>query len=338
MKAGSLALDGGGRLKLLPIFKLIEDDLAAVEERLLETVGFKYAPLGEAVRHLLQDGGKRIRPALAILSARLFQGKAFDYEKVLALAASVELLHTATLVHDDLIDSSFLRRGKPTLNAFWEDGVVVLAGDYLFSLAASLGARTEDPRIVSIFARTLETICDGELGRILGAGTWFATKDSYFQYIYSKTASLFATSTECGGILSQAPEGGVRALRDFGYHLGMAFQIVDDVLDFTGNEEELGKPIGSDLRQGTITLPTLYMLGEHPEAESLKERISAVDRKEEDVLTIIEMIKGSRAIEASREEAQGFAGKAKEALSSLPDNEYRRVMFQLADYVVERRR
>ena len=325
-------------MKLLPVFKLIEEDMEAVEEKLLEAVGFEYAPLGEAVRHLLQDGGKRLRPALAILSARLFQGRAFDYEKVLALAASVELLHTATLVHDDLIDSSLLRRGKPTLNSFWEDRVVILAGDYLFSCAAGLGARTENPRIVSIFARTLETICDGELGHILSGGTGRATKNSYLQYIYSKTAALFATSSECGGILSQAPGRGVRALRGFGYHLGMAFQIIDDILDFTGSEEEMGKPIGSDLRQGTITLPTLYLLKQHPEGDSLKGKILGANREEEDILTIIEMIKGSKAIEASREEAREFAAQAKEALSSLPDNEYRRAMSQLADYVVERRR
>lgn len=312
--------------------------MAAVEEKLLEALQFEYAPLAEAVRRLLQDGGKRIRPALAILSAKLFQGRKFDRAKVLALAASVELLHTATLVHDDLVDSSLLRRGKPTLNASWEDGVVVLVGDYLFSLAASLGAKTENPRIVSIFARTLETICDGELGRILSAGTWPATRNSYLQYIYSKTASLFATSTESGGILSQAPERGVHALRDFGYHLGMAFQIIDDILDFTGSEEEMGKPIGSDLRQGTITLPTLYMLREHPEADSLKEEILAADRKEEDILATIEMVKGSKAIEASQKEAWEFAGRAKEALSSLPDNEYYHVMSQVTDYVVERRR
>lgn len=325
-------------MRLLPIFGLIEDDLVAVEGRLLEALQFEYVPLGRAVRHLLQDGGKRLRPALAILSARLFQERAFDYEKVLALAASVELLHTATLVHDDLIDGSLLRRGKPTLNSFWEDRVVVLAGDYLFSLAAGLGARTENPRIVHVFARTLEIICDGELEHIVSGGAWPATKNGYLKYIYSKTASLFATSTECGGILGEASEREVQALRDFGYHLGMAFQIIDDVLDFTGSEGEMGKPIGSDLRQGTLTLPTLYLLGEHPDGDTLKGKILAMNRKEEDILAIIEMVKGSKAIEASREEAQEFAGRAREGLSLLPDNRYRHAMSELADYVLERRK
>ena len=184
-------------------------------------------------------------------------------EKVAALAAAVETLHTATLVHDDLIDNALLRRGNPTLNAMWTSAATVLTGDYLFARAAAFAAETESVRVISIFAQTLMTICSGELNQIFGSdgGQPTATaREYYYQRIYSKTASLFAASAEAGALLGEAPQTEAQALRDYGHNLGMAFQIVDDVLDFAGSEGDLGKPIGSDLRQGIITLPTIHFL------------------------------------------------------------------------------
>ena len=236
------------------------------------------------------------------------------------------------------IDNSHLRRGTPTLNSLWGDRVVVLAGDYLFSQAASLAAKTEDVPVLAIFAGTLRRICSGELRHIFGHfGRWPANKAQYFRYIYSKTASLFATSAQCGGLLVEAPGECVRTLRDFGYFLGMAFQIVDDLLDFVGTEEELGKPTGSDLRQGVLTLPTLYFLQQHPE-ESVPEP-AALDEgeREEWAERLVSAIAASPAIERSRRDADFFLSRARARLALLPSNAYRDALAELADYVLARR-
>jgi len=285
--------------------------------------------------YLLGSGGKRLRPALVLLSSRFYTA---DAEEVTSLAAAVEMLHTATLIHDDLIDNAFLRRGNPTLNAMWNSAATVLTGDYLFARAAAFAAETESVRVVSIFAQTLMTICSGELNQIFGSDEGQLTREYYYQRIYSKTASLFAASTEAGAILSGAPEPAVQALRDYGYDLGMAFQIVDDILDFAGNEGDLGKSIGSDLRQGVITLPTIYFLEAHPEDETVTRVLSGRDERDDEVRAAVEMIKESEAIESSIAEAKRFAARSRDALSALPHNEYRQAMLDLTDFVVERRK
>jgi geranylgeranyl pyrophosphate synthase len=245
------------------------------------------------------------------------------------------MLHTATLVHDDMIDNSLMRRGNPTLNAAWDDGVVVLVGDYLFARSAVLAAETESLRIISLFAKTLMLICSSELREALSIAK--PNREDYYWRISKKTASLFAAATEGGALLSEAPEEEVQALRSYGYNLGMAFQIMDDILDFTGDEEELGKPIGSDLRQGVITLPVLYFLEENPDRGSVERILRGGEEREEHIHSLVTRIKGSGAIRSSQADAQGFTEEAKEALSVLPANEYRQVMLGLADYLMVRR-
>ena len=319
-------------LEVIPIFELIREDLERVERKMREASSIEYEQLRAALDYLLGSGGKRLRPALVLLASKFHPA---DDDKVASLAAAVETLHTATLIHDDLIDNSILRRGNPTLNALWNSAATVLTGDYLFARAAAFAAQTESVRVVSIFAQTLMTICDGELRQIFDSDEGKTTRDYYYQRIYSKTASLFAASTETGAILSGAPEAEVQALRDYGYNLGMAFQIADDVLDFIGNEGVLGKPVGGDLRQGIITLPTIYFLEAHPGDETVARVLSGQD---EGVRAAVEMIKGSGAIESSTAEAKSFAARSRNALSVLPHNEYRQAMFDLADFVVERRK
>ena len=319
-------------MKVIPIFELIHEDLERVERKMREISTIEYEQLRAALDYLLGSGGKRLRPALVLLASKFHPA---DVDKVTSLAAAVETLHTATLVHDDLIDNSFLRRGNPTLNAMWNSAATVLAGDYLFARAAAFAAETQNVRVVSIFAQTLMTICSGELRQIFGNDEQHTARKHYYQRIYSKTASLFAASTETGAILSNAPEPEVQALRDYGYNLGMAFQIVDDVLDFTGDEKELGKPIGSDLRQGVVTLPTIYFLEAHPD----QELITRVLRGQGDEIQIaVEMIKESGAIESSMNEAKEFIIKGRNALAVLPHNEYRQALLDLADFVIERRK
>jgi geranylgeranyl pyrophosphate synthase len=323
-------------LNVIPIFELIREDLECVERKMREVSHIEYEQLRTTLDYLLGSGGKRLRPALVILSSKFYPA---DVEKVISLAAAVETLHTATLIHDDLIDHAFLRRGNPTLNVMWNSAATVLTGDYLFARAADFAAETENVCVVSVFAQTLMTICGGELRQIFGSSDeGQLTREYYYQRIYSKTASLFAASSETGAILSGASEPEVQALRDYGHNLGMAFQIVDDILDFAGNEGELGKPVGSDLRQGIVTLPTINYLEVHPEDEAVTNVLSGREEEDDEVQAAVAIIKDSGAIESSTAEAKGFAARSRDALLTLPDNQYRQAMLGLADFVVERRK
>ena len=325
-------------MKVIPILELIHEELERVERKMREASRIEYEQLKATLDYLLGSGGKRLRPALVLLSSKFYPA---DADKVTCLAAAVETLHTATLIHDDLIDNSFLRRGNPTLNTMWNRAATVLTGDYLFARAASFAAETESVRVISIFAQTLMTICSGELNQIFGIDGRQPTANArkyYYQRIYSKTASLFAASAEAGGLLGDAPEPEAQALRDYGYNLGMAFQIVDDILDFAGNEGDLGKPVGSDLRQGIITLPTICFLQAHPEDGTVARVLRSRGEGDDEVRAAVEMIKESGAIESSTAEARSFAARSRAALSILPHNNYRQAMLDLADFVVERRK
>ncbi|OGO42045.1 MAG: hypothetical protein A2Z04_09710, partial [Chloroflexi bacterium RBG_16_57_9] len=243
-----------------PALALIRDELALVENKLKATAGIDHPWLGDVLHFALGAGGKRLRPAVAILASKFHP---IEPEKVIALAAAIEALHTATLVHDDVIDQSIVRRGNPTLNIVAGTAATILCGDYLFARAAELAASTENTRVVSIFGRTLMTLCAGEIRQTLGNSSE-PNLENYFQRIYGKTASLFEASAETAAVLSGAPMNEIEALQRYGYHLGMAFQIMDDVLDFTGDEKSLGKPAGADLRSGLATLPVLRYLELEP--------------------------------------------------------------------------
>ena len=240
---------------------LVAADLAAVERLMLKKVSSNYPPLAEALTALIGSGGKRVRPTLVLLSARFYPPA--EHRRLINLAAAVESLHTATLVHDDVIDSSLLRRGQSTLNARWTPASTIMAGDYFFARAAAFAAETENPRVIRHFAETLTVIVDGELRQALTARDWGQPKESYFERIYGKTAALFEVATRTAAVLGSAPTAVEEALRAYGYNLGIAFQIVDDILDFVADEHTLGEPAGSDLRGGIITLPVYYYI-QHP--------------------------------------------------------------------------
>jgi geranylgeranyl pyrophosphate synthase len=322
-------------LKILSLFDPIRSELAIVEEKLHQAAGTEHARLAEILRYLLDSGGKRIRPAVVILASKFHD---HDEARVLPLAAAVEMLHTATLVHDDLLDGSALRRGNPTLNAKLGVGAVVLVGDYLFARAADLAATTESVPVVNLFSQTLMTICGGEIRHAFDEDGWRLTRDAYYRSTYSKTASLFAASAESGALLSGAPRAIVDSMREYGCNLGMAFQIVDDILDFVGDEEEMGKPIGSDLRQGTVTLPLILYLEGHPENALVRAVFEEQEEREEKIQALVDMVRDSPAIESARQEAMRFTTGAKEAIRELSPNRYRQVMLDLADFLLERRR
>lgn len=297
-----------------------------------------YEPLAQAFLELLRSGGKRLRPAVALAAYGLLHHPASD--KVVAMAAAVEMLHNATLVHDDLIDEALVRRGITTLNALWSKGATVLAGDYLFARAAGFAAETENIQVVQLFADTLRIICEGELRQLFSSRQWRQPKEDYYPRIFAKTASLFAAATRSGAILAGAAPEQEQALYDFGYNLGMAFQIVDDVLDYAGDEATLGKPVGGDLRQGIVTLPFYYYLQSLPDPESILSRLEQHDRAphadDTVVAEIVAQVRGSDAIRASLAEAREFTERAKAALAIFPPGPHRQALCELADYGVSR--
>lgn len=323
-----------GRTTATPTFlELIEEDLARVEDKLRDVQQVQYQPLALVLQRLLRSGGKRLRPAVAILATKFHPaapGRAYS------LAASVEALHTATLVHDDVIDNSLLRRGQPTLNTEWSQGATILAGDYLFARAAAFAAETDNVRVVNIFAQTLMIICDGELREIFGTRDWAEIRSDYYRRISAKTASLFAAAAEAGAVLSGASEAEITALRQYGHLLGQAFQMIDDVLDFTGHAGRLGKPVGHDLHQGIITLPVIYYSLEAPAHPLLDELAAGNGMRDKVAGHLVEEIRASSAINSALAEARQTAERARQALGILPDDEPRRALEGLTRFIVER--
>jgi geranylgeranyl pyrophosphate synthase len=316
------------------LLDLVADDIKRVEDKMRSGVSERYKDLQAVIDYLMGAGGKRLRPALTLMAANFYP---VDKEKSYSLAASVELLHTATLVHDDLIDNSLFRRGLPTLNASWSPGATILTGDYLFARSAELAAETDHVRIVRIFAQTLMTIVGGELQQLFNDGHGrVPDNEEYYQRIYAKTASLFAAGTQTGGILCGAPEHEIQALHDYGYHLGMAFQIVDDVLDFRGDEDRIGKPVANDLRQGIATLPVMLFSEKSPAHPTILKAVHREPISDNEVRAVVEQIRASGCVEETMEEARRFIRQAQADLETLPDNRYRQAMYGIADYVVAR--
>ena len=248
------------------------------------------------------------------------------------------MLHTATLVHDDLVDEAQFRRGVSTLNSKWGPGVAVIVGDHLFAQAANLVALTENPSIVKTFSKALVTICRGELGQAFESREWAHSRKGYYERIFGKTASLFSAASETAGMLSKAPAPMIESLREFGYQIGMAFQIIDDVLDFVGDEAKLGKPVGSDLRQGLVTLPTLWFLERHPNHALVLDILQNGHQDDGPVKEAVNIICQSGAIEAALDEASQFVRRSQVALKAVPPSEYRDALGQLGDFVVDRNR
>jgi len=322
-------------LQLNVIIEPIQEDLNKVEDWLGSVSKVDFPPLSELLDYSLKGGGKRIRPALVLLA-----GKFYDYNlsRLLPAAIAVELLHTATLVHDDAIDKSLIRRGRSTINRLWNEDKAVLLGDYLFAKAEEFAASTGNLRVIKLSAQTLQIISSGELNQAFNAFNLEQTRQHYLQRISGKTASLFSTATELGTILSRAPRKSAKALKDYGYNLGIAFQIVDDILDFIGTEEELGKPVGSDLGQGTLTLPAMLVLEHYPQDNPVKRLFQNRDRQE-NVKLAIELVRNSPIIiEECYRIASDYCAEACHSLSLLPDNASRRSLVEVADYVIERKR
>jgi geranylgeranyl pyrophosphate synthase len=325
-------------LELSQVYAPVQQDLNKVESQLKFVSQVDLPHLAELLSYTL-SGGKGIRPALNLLSGKFYH---YNLDLLLPMATAVELMHTATLVHDDAIDNSPTRRGRPTINRLWGKDRAVLLGDYLFAKAGEFAAATGNLRVIRLFSKTLQVISSGELAQTFDAFNLKQTREHYLTRISSKTASLFALATESGAILSQAPEESVEILREYGYNIGIAFQIVDDLLDFTGTEEEMGKPIGSDLAQGTLTLPAMLLLERYPKnnpvAELFNNRDMAEAEKQKRIKQALDLVRSSGVAKECHELASEYCTKACSRLELLPDNPSRRALKDLADLVISRKK
>ena len=320
-------------MELNRIYAPVNDDLLKVEETISSVSQVDFPWLAELLNQTLGAGGKRIRPSLTLLSGQLHN---YRLEILLHMAAAIELMHTATLVHDDAIDKSDTRRGRPTIYKLWGVDPAVLLGDYLFAKAGVEVADTQNVRAIKLFSQTLSIISRGELNQAKNAFNLNQNREDYFQRIFGKTASLFSLSTESGGILSQADEHSIEILKEYGRDLGLAFQIVDDILDFIGTEEQLGKPAGSDLAQGTLTLPAMLLCQKNPADNPVKNLFH--DRhKLEYVQTAIEQVRDSSIVEECYQIAKEQCRNACRRLGELPDKPSRQSLMDIADFVVERK-
>lgn len=288
--------------------------------------------LDAALEHLLSSGGKRIRPAVALLIGGMLGG---ERDHLITLAASIELLHTATLVHDDLIDGALLRRGIATLNSQWSPAATVLTGDFIFARAAVLAGKTESVDVMQLFSETLGVIVSGELTQMFSS-RGVASRENYFKRIYAKTASMFELCSTAAARISEVGPETVEDMRTFGYEIGIAFQIVDDILDFTGEESKVGKPLASDLRQGLITLPAIIYYENKPDDADMMALVSGKPLKDAVFDRLIEAIRSSGAIDQAMEEASNYVNRAMKILETMPECPERQALIELTRYITHR--
>ncbi len=321
-------------MDLNTIYQPVLADLEKVEDRLRRVSEVDFNHLAELLGHSLKGNGKRIRPVLTLLAGKFYH---YDLEQLIPMAVAVEIAHTATLVHDDAIDKSPVRRGRPTINKLWDEDKAILLGDYMLAEAGGIIATTNNLRVIKGFTNTIKTISNGELNQSFNAYNLQQDHEQYLQRVAKKTAALFAYATESGAVLSGAPEESIQSLREYAYNLGIAFQIVDDILDFAGTEEELGKPIGSDLAQGTLTLPMMLLMERNPADNPIK-RLFTQRQGPDEIKLAIQTVRNSSIIQECYQVASDYCERACRNLKLLPENESRQSLTDLAGFIISRNR
>ncbi len=314
----------------------LADDLDAVNTLIRTRMASEHAPrIPEVTAHLVEAGGKRLRPMLTLAAAHMC---GYDGPYHIHLAATVEFIHTATLLHDDVVDESAQRRGRPTANLLWDNQSSVLVGDYLFSRSFQLMVETGSMRVLDILANASATIAEGEVLQLTAAQDLKTDEAVYLQIVRGKTAALFSAATEVGGVISSADESIVKALYDYGDALGIAFQIVDDLLDYQGQSSATGKNVGDDFRERKLTLPVIKAVAKADAEEHAfwKRTIEQGKQEEGDLETALSLLNKHSAMADTRDEAIKWAAKSTEALAPLPDHPVKQMLIDLADYVVER--
>ncbi len=314
----------------------LTDDMAAVGELIRDRMASKHAPrIPEVTAHLVEAGGKRLRPMLTLAAARMC-GYGGPYH--VHLAATVEFIHTATLLHDDVVDESAQRRGRPTANLLWDNKSSVLVGDYLFSRSFQLMTETGSLDVLRILSNASATIAEGEVLQLTAAQNLATDENVYLQIVRGKTAALFSAATEVGGVIASAPVSHVKALFDYGDALGVAFQIVDDLLDYQGQSEAIGKNVGDDFRERKLTLPVIKAVAKaDAEERAFWTRTIEKGRQEDgDLEHALALLHKHGTLIETQADALAWAEKAKAALAILPEHDVKVMLSDLADYVVSR--
>ena len=314
----------------------LAEDMAAVNALIRARMASEHAPrIPEVTAHLIEAGGKRLRPLLTLASARLCGYGGTNHQK---LAATVEFIHTATLLHDDVVDESHRRRGRPTANLLWDNKSSVLVGDYLFARSFQLMVETESLRVLDILANASAVIAEGEVLQLTAAQDLGTTEDTYLKVIRGKTAALFSAATEVGGVIAAVPENQIKALFTYGDALGIAFQIADDLLDYTGSSATIGKNTGDDFRERKLTLPLIKAVAkaDADERSFWTRVIEKGDQRDGDLDQALQIMARHGAIQAARQDALAWSATARAALNALPEHPLRDMLADLADYVVSR--
>lgn len=320
-------------MRIETINQLLASTMAAVDEAIIGQFNSDVALINDIGYHITQAGGKRLRPKLALLSALAL---GYAGEQHIDLAAVVELIHTATLLHDDVVDESAQRRGRPTANAIWSNQASVLVGDYIYTRAFQMMVAIQQLRVLDVMANTTNTIAEGEVLQLMNCNDPSTDEQRYMDVIHRKTAVLFRAAAQLGAIVAEADAATETALANYGLAIGTAFQLVDDALDYTGDAEALGKSLGDDLAEGKPTLPLIYAMqhGTSQQQQLIKTAIENGDR--EQLTAINEAIQATGAIHYTLGKAKQFAAQAANELQVLKVSEYRDCLQQLADYVLER--
>lgn len=319
------------------LFAGIEPDLERVDATFQERATSGLDILHSASMHALSSPGKRLRTALTLLSGKL---NSYRIEKLLPLSVAFEMVHLATLIHDDIVDNALTRRGNPTVNAIYGDNIAILLGDYYFAKTAGLIADIEDSRVDHLFSDTVATVCEGTILEMLTARRIDLTLETYYQKIQHKTACLMAACCKGGAIVSNAGDEDIARMYDYGMNLGVAFQIIDDVLDYTEDQATIGKPAGNDLRQGMVTLPLIYALQEQQlngQYQRVQQVLSSEMQNEEDILFIVAWVTHGTGITQALNDARRYAEQARAALYHFAPSPDRETLDRLIDFVIARR-
>lgn len=316
------------------IQNLIQDDISKTDQVLLRYLSSDIALINQMSGYIINAGGKRLRPLLLLLCARAtnYQG---EHHHLMAVV--IELIHTATLLHDDIVDESNTRRGKETANEVWGNAASVLVGDFLYSRAFEMMVKSESMRIMTILSKATNEIAQGEVFQLLNCQNTALTEEQYYQIIKRKTAVLFQVATQIGGILSNVDTIQEQALKNYGLHLGNVFQIIDDVLDYQSDSETMGKEVGDDLSEGKTTLPIIYALKNtsFEDKQLLKDAINNADNSK--IKQVLDILHSVNAFDYTRKQAQKSANLAKKSLNSLQDSAYKEALILLCDLSLQRK-
>ncbi|MBL4893866.1 MAG: polyprenyl synthetase family protein [Emcibacter sp.] len=314
---------------------LVADDMIKVNQTILLKMQSPVALIPQLAGHLIASGGKRLRPMLTLATARMC---GYDGMRHAELAACVEFIHSATLLHDDVVDESDLRRGLETANALWGNKASVLVGDFLFSRSFELMTADGSLEVLKILSNASSVIAEGEVLQLTTANNMDTTEDSYMQVIVAKTAALFAAACEIGAVIPGKGSAEQEALKSYGKNLGIVFQLIDDVLDFSAEQEKLGKSVGDDFREGKVTLPIVlaYRRGDEAERTFWRRTIEELDQKDGDLARALELLTKHNALHDTVERARHYGAMAKDALAIFPNDDYRQALIDTVDFCTNR--